>query len=78
VGSTSSDRGQVEGLSTPGGAAGKRGIVLELGGETAGAAVAVELRERVRICVRVGHGQSVAMSEDNGTVCDCEGRDGSE
>jgi hypothetical protein len=76
VGSTSTERSQVEGLSTPGGAAGKGGIVLELGGETAGAAVVVELRERVKIRVRVGLGQSVAMPEDKGTVC--KGRDGSE
>jgi hypothetical protein len=48
------DRGEVEGFGAPGGVAGIRGVMRELDGETPGAAVKVEVGERVRIGVWVG------------------------
>ena len=70
------ERGQVEGLGAPGGATNERGVVLEFDGETAGAAVVAELRERVGICVWVRLREGPAMSEDKAPGCN--GRDGSE
>ena len=63
----------MEGLGAPGGATSKRGVVLEFDGETAGAAVVAELRERVGICVWVGLRERPAMSEDKAPAWDGRG-----
>jgi hypothetical protein len=64
--------GQVEGLSVPGGAAGERGVVLELDGYTAGAAVVAESRKRVGICIWVGLCQGATMPEDQAPAWNTE------
>ncbi len=58
------DRGYVEGLGTPGGTAGERGVALKVDGEEAGRPVVAEAGERVRVCIWVGLRQLAAVSED--------------